>query len=160
MIHTRYIPDPSEARFRREVPPAMPARLFAAVPLLLCFAFIWPFGGGRQVQMMAGSTTPAANATINVKKGDNGNTALDIKAQALAPPSSLTPAENVYVVWIAPPDQAAQNHGQLRVNSHEQGELHTETPYKRFHVFVTAEQNAQVQEPMGPRILSADIAQH
>jgi hypothetical protein len=130
------------------------------MPLLLCLAFIWPFGGGHNVQMMAGSSTPGANATINVKKGDNGNTTLDIKAKNLAPPSSLTPAENVYVVWIQPPDQTAQNEGRLRVNQNEQAEIHTETPYKRFKVFITAQQNAQAQEPTGPRILSADIARH
>jgi hypothetical protein len=134
--------------------------LLGAAPLLLCLALIWPFGGGRKVQMMAGTTTPGANATITIKTSNNRNTALDIKAQNLAAPSSLTPAENVYVVWIQPPGQNAQNAGQLRVNQNEQGELHTETAYKRFKVFITAEQNAQVQEPIGPSILSADIAQH
>lgn len=108
--------------------------------------------------MMAGTVTPGATGTIVVKKGDNGNTTLDIRAGSLAAPSSLTPAENVYVVWIQPPGQQAQNHGQLQVNQNEQGELHTETPYRRFKVFITAEQNAQVQMPMGPTVLSADVA--
>ncbi len=136
------------------------ARLYGAAPLLLCLAFIWPFGGPRKVQMMAGTSTPGATATIQIKKGDNGNTALDIKAENLAPASSLTPAENVYVVWIQPPDKVAQNAGQLRVNQHEQAELNTVTAFKRFKVFITAEQNAQIQEPEGPRILSADVSDH
>ena len=134
--------------------------MFAAAPALLGLALVWPFGGGNKVQMMAGTSTPGANATITVKKGSNGNTALDIKAKNLAPPSSLTPAENVYVVWIQAPDQTPQNEGQLRVNSKEQAEIHTSTSYKRFEVKITAEQNAQVQEPTGPKILSAAIAQH
>lgn len=132
--------------------------LFAAIPLLLCFAFVWPFGGGRKVQMMAGTATPGANATITIRKGSNGNTALDIKAKNLAPPSSLSPAENVYVVWIQSPDHTPQNEGRLRVNQKEQAEIHTSTAYKRFKVIITAEQNAQTREPMGSRILSADIA--
>jgi hypothetical protein len=135
-------------------------RLFSATPVLLCLAFVWPFGGGNKVQMMAGTSTPGANATITVKKGSNGNTALDIKAKNLAQPSSLSPPENVYVVWIQAPDQMPQNEGRLRVNSKEQAEIHTSTSYKRFSVKITAEQNAQVQEPTGPSILSADIAQH
>lgn len=131
---------------------------FAGVPGLLCLALIWPFGGPRKVQMMAGTSAPGATATIQIRKGDNGNAALDIKAANLAPASSLTPAENVYVVWIQPPDKLAQNAGQLRVNQHEQAELNTVTAFKRFKVFITAEQNAQTQEPEGPRILSADVA--
>jgi hypothetical protein len=135
------------------------AVLPSLVPLVL-FAFIWPFGGGaRRVHMMAGSETPAAQGSVTVQTGGNGNMKLDLKVQSLAAPSSLTPPANVYVVWIQPPDQNAQNHGQLSVNRNEDGELHTNTPYKRFKVFVTAEQNARVQEPTGPRVLQADVSQ-
>lgn len=110
--------------------------------------------------MMAGTPTPAARATITITTGNNGNEDLDIKAHALAVPSSLTPPENVYVVWIEPPGHEPQNHGELRVDQHLQGELQTETPYKRFSVFITAEQNAQEREPEGPKVLSADVEQH
>ena len=132
---------------------------FSIVPVVFLVALIWPFGGGgHKVQMMAGTAVPGAQATITLKTSDNRNTELDIKAQNLAQPSSLTPAENVYVVWIEPPGQSAQNQGQLRVGQNENGELHTETAFKRFQVFITAEQNAQVQMPSGPKVLSADIA--
>lgn len=135
--------------------------LAAVAPIVLCLAFFWPFGGGgRKVHMMAGTATPGAQATIVIKQGKNNNEELDIKAQALAPPSSLNPAENVYVVWIQPPGQAPQNHGRLEVNQNEQAELHTETPYRRFKVFITAEQNPQAQMPMGPKVLSADVSQN
>ncbi len=133
-------------------------RLFGGTPLVLCLLLLWPFGGARKVRMMAGSVTPGATATITVKRGNNGNTALDIKAKNLAPPSSLTPAENVYVVWIEAPSQTPQNQGRLRVNQNEQAEIHTSTSFKGFKVVITAEQNSQTQEPTGPRILSADIA--
>lgn len=133
--------------------------LRSVAPLVFCLAFIWPFGGNKdQVKMMAGSATPAAYGTVQVQKGDNGNTALDIQAHGLALPSALTPAENVYVVWIQPPGHAPQNHGQIAVNKHEDAELHTHTPYKRFRVFITAEENAKAEAPMGPRVLSADVS--
>lgn len=133
---------------------------FAGVaPLLFCLALVWPFGGGgRKIDMMAGSLTPAARGTVQVDTGDNGNTTLDVKAHALAPPSSLTPAENVYVLWIQPPDQPARNHGRIQVDDKDNAELHTSTPYKRFRIFITAEGNAQGQTPMGPKILSADVS--
>ena len=131
--------------------------LFGIAPLALALAFVWPFGGGgRKIQLMAGSVTPAAHGTVTVKIGQNGNTDLDIKAGSLAPPSSLTPAENVYVVWIESPGHDPQNCGQLQPGQKENAELHTETAYKSFKLFITAQQNAQAQEPSGPQILSAD----
>ncbi|HEX3661033.1 MAG TPA: hypothetical protein VHU89_06355 [Acidobacteriaceae bacterium] len=133
--------------------------LASAAPMIVCLAFIWPFGGGgRTVHMMAGNVTPAPQGTVQVKTGNNGNTTLDVKARALAPPSSLTPAENAYVLWIQPPDQAAQNQGRIKVDSSENAELQTRTPYKRFKVFITAEENAKAQTPMGPKVLSADVS--
>ncbi len=133
---------------------------FALMPVLLCLALIWPFGGGgKKIHMMAGSETPAAHATINVKQGDNGNTRLDIKADALAKPSALTPPENVYVVWVQPPGQTPKNMGQLSVDNDLKGELKTETPYHRFAIFITAEKQPQVQAPQGEKVLSADVAQ-
>lgn len=133
--------------------------LMSIAPLIFCLALIWPFGGGgRTVHMMAGSVTPGARGTVNVDTGNNGNTTLDVKAHALAPPSSLSPAENAYVLWIQPPDREPVNHGRVQVDQHENAELHVKTPYKRFKVFITAEQNAQAHMPMGPKVLSAEVS--
>jgi hypothetical protein len=134
---------------------------FIFLPALLCLAFFWPFNGGgsKKIQMMAGNETPAAQATVTAQIGKNDNTELNIKAHALAQPSSLTPPANVYVVWVQPPGDSPKNLGELNVDNKLNGELHTETPYKRFSIFITAEKDAQVQQPQGPRILSADVAQ-
>lgn len=133
----------------------------AIFPAVLCFALIWPFGGGwKSLHMLAGANTPGAQGTVKYKIGDNGNTALDVLTRSLAPPSSLNPPENTYVVWVQPPGTAPKNYGALRVNSQEQGELKTETPYKRFKIFITAEENPQVQAPMAAPVLSADITEN
>ncbi|HUY94942.1 MAG TPA: hypothetical protein VMU71_06570 [Terracidiphilus sp.] len=134
--------------------------LHGVLPAALCFAFIWPFGGGwKTVHMMAGNMTPGARGTIRFKIGDNGNTELNITVRALAAPSSLTPPEDRYVVWIQPPGKPAHNLGALNIDSHENGELNTETPDKRFTIFITAEQNANESEPEGPTVLSATVTQ-
>jgi len=130
------------------------------LPAVLCLAFIWPFNGGgeKKIQMMAGNETPAAQATVTAQTGGNNNTELNIKVRELALPSSLTPPENVYVVWVQPPGQSPKNLGELKVDNKQNGNLHSETPYKRFTIFITAEKDAQIQEPQGPRVLSADVA--
>jgi len=133
--------------------------LASVAPLVFCLAFFWPFGGGgRTVHMMAGNATPAAQGTVQVNTGNNGNTTLDVKAHALAPPSSLSPAENAYVLWIQPPDHSPQNEGRIKVGSNENAELHARTPFRRFQVFITAEENAKARMPEGPKVLSADVS--
>jgi hypothetical protein len=133
--------------------------LCSLVPALLVLAFIWPFSGGKDVQMTAGELNPAARATIHLHVGDNNNTELDIKAESLAAPSALTPPKTAYVVWIDPPDAAPQNHGQITVSKDQKAELKTATPYKRFKIYITAENQARIQSPEGPTILSADVTE-
>ena len=48
------------------------SRYFALMPVVLCMALIWPFGGGQKIHMVAGKDTPAAHGPITVEKGDNG----------------------------------------------------------------------------------------
>lgn len=135
-------------------------RFHALLPAVLCLALIWPFGGGwKSAKMMAGTVTPGAQGTVRFRTGSNDNTELDIKTSALAPPSSLTPPKNIYVVWLQPPGEDAKDLGALKVGSDEQGELKTVTPNKRFKVFITAEQNGNLKEPEGPIVLSADVTQ-
>lgn len=132
----------------------------AFVPVLLGSLVFWPFGSGsKKIDLLAGHETPGARGTVSVKSGPNKNTELDLKVESLAQPSSLTPPENTYVVWVQPPGENPKNQGQLRVDKNENAEIHTEVPYKRFKIFITAEQNPQTQTPVGPQVLSADVAQ-
>lgn len=144
-------------RYSRVLRPSL--ALAAVLPALLFCAFAWPFSGWKSIAMMSGTTTPGAQGTVRFKIGGNGNTELDITARALAHPSSLTPPQNHYVVWIQPPGENAKDLGALKVNDKEQGSLRTETPNKRFKVFITAEQNINESQPMGPTVLSANVTE-
>ena len=131
----------------------------AVMPLALILAFIWPFGKERKVDMLAGTDTPAAHGVVTIKSGRNGNTNLDIRVQALAKPTSLTPPQTVYVVWLQQPGEKPNNQGELKVGKKLNGELHFITPYKRFKIFITAEHDALIEVPQGPQALTADVAQ-
>lgn len=129
----------------------------AAIPLVLSAAMItWP-SGGEKIQMTASHEVPAAQGTITVKNSKNHNTDVTVKVQHLAEPSSLTPPADVYVVWFQPSGQDAKNEGELMVQGNRGGDLKTETPFKHFEVFITAEKNARVEQPTGPRVLSGTV---
>jgi len=109
--------------------------------------------------MIAGSSNPAARCTVHLHVGDNGNTELDMKAESLPAPSALTPPKNAYLVWIQPPDAGPQNLGRITPGKDQKAELKTATPYKRFKIFITAEDQAQMQSPEGTTVLSADVTE-
>lgn len=108
--------------------------------------------------MNSAQEVPAAHGTIQAKTTDNGNTKLDIKVRALAKPSALTPPQGTYVVWIQAPGHNPVNEGALTVDGDLKGQMTTTTPYKDFKVFITGEKFAQVQEPSGPTVLTAQVA--
>lgn len=140
--------------------PGSTGGFYAAAPLILAVALIWPFGGGgRKIHMTAGKDTPAAQGTIQVQRGDknNNNSKIDLKVESLAKPTALTPPHNNYVVWLEPDGQQPKNEGELRVDDDQKGELKTVTPYKRFKVFITAEESPTTQRPSGPQVLSANV---
>ncbi|HEV2206234.1 MAG TPA: hypothetical protein VGR36_06830 [Candidatus Acidoferrales bacterium] len=130
------------------------------MPLLFALAFIWPFSGrnATEVQMRANtSQTPAAQGTVTVSTGNNNNTQLDVKVKDLAPPANLQHPAEVYVVWIQPENQSPKNEGQIMVKPDRSGQLKTETPFKHFKLFITAEKSPTVTSPSGPQVLNTLI---
>ncbi|HVB36284.1 MAG TPA: hypothetical protein VND42_03505 [Candidatus Acidoferrales bacterium] len=134
--------------------------LVAVLPLVLAMGLMWgPFGRGHKVIMTAASSVPSAKATVEVSHDRNKNTAVEMRVRYLAHPSALTPAEEVYVVWIQASGHAPENEGELHMDSNLKGEFKTPTPYKQFSIFVTAEQSAQVRQPEGQQVLTANVVE-
>ena len=129
----------------------------------LVFAMLLVFGlaalsWGEDMKMKNVSTLqPAADAQLTDQKDDNGNTKLKIHVYHLAKPDALTPARDAYVVWIEPNGQPAQNMGVIKVNDNLESEFSTRTPFKKFKVYVTAEDGPKVTTPSGDKILEANV---
>lgn len=134
-------------------------RYTAVVPAVLGLMLFWPFNGvgAKKISMTPGKEDPAAHGTVAVKTGHNGNTKVDITTKALAQPSALTPPANTYVVWFQPPGQSPKDVGALRVDNKLNGKLDTVAPYRRFKVFITAENQRNITKPHGPRVLTANV---
>ena len=126
-------------------------------PVILLLGFMWPFDGGKKVGMMAGPDAPAAHGTVILNSGDNGNRQIEVKTSSLARPGLLKPPENAYVVWLQEPGHQPQNIGELKVDGKGNGDLHTVTAFRRFRLFITAEENAEAHTPDDMQVLSADV---
>ncbi|MGZ5135654.1 MAG: hypothetical protein ACXWCG_10905 [Flavitalea sp.] len=95
---------------------------------------------------------PAAQGTVKMKKDNNNNHSIKIDIKHLADPTRLQPAKSVYVAWIETAGKGAQNIGQLRTSSSLisntlKASLEAVTPFKPTRLFITAEDQANIEYP-------------
>ena len=114
-------------------------------------------GWAREDRMKSGPETPAAEGVVKTEPDSNGNVRMEVKVEHLAPPSRLSPARQTYVVWVKAPGKDAENLGQLRVNEDLEGRFVATTTYKKFDVFVTAEDNPTANSPSGTEVLRTTV---
>ena len=126
--------------------------LAAAVPALAGCASTGI--GGRRLSRSA--DVSAAEGTVKFKRigGDDTRITLDVKN--LEEPEELLQPGYTYVAWVRrSPEEPPQNVGALCLDDKLDGTLRTETPLRRFELFVTAEATSDAAEPTGERLLWA-----
>lgn len=104
------------------------------------------------------SVVPAAEGTVKVKKDKNNNFNIELKVQRLADPKRLSPARELYIVWMETEQNGQKNIGQLKTSSslfsgELKSSLKTVSPFKPVTFFITAEDNADVPYPSGQEVL-------
>ena len=102
---------------------------------------------------------PAAEGKVKIKRDKNNNYVISLKVIRLAQPERLQPPKDHYVVWMETDQNGTKNIGKLESKSGFlsktlKGTLVTVTPFKPIRFFITAEDNATVQYPSGPMVLS------
>ena len=126
--------------------------------LLATFA-IWPFSSGKNYNMIADQSVPAASGTVHAERDkDNRNTDLDIKVNHLARPSNLNPSATTYLVWIRPSGGDAVKQGAIGVDNNLKGEMHAVTVAKNFEIFITPEQSDTVTVPSALEVLQTHVS--
>ncbi len=111
------------------------------------------------VALRSSDTIPAAQGRLAVKGSEGPNQVVDLTVEHMAPPAKVKSGATAYVVWLQP-DAANEpiNMGVLSVDKDLKGQLQFKTPFPKFDVFVTAEQNPTVQTPSEHiRLLTASV---
>ena len=123
---------------------------------MLCMLLLALAAWGQQMrQLTVSPTLPAASGTMGISQDTSGTTYISLQVKHLANPDELHPAKAAYVVWVQPTGQPPQNHGVLQVNDKKEATYSTTTRERNFEVFVTGEDNANISQPTGSRLLSA-----
>ena len=112
----------------------------------------------KRFPLNAASIVPAAKGSVEIGKDRNGNTEVKLKVEHLANPTSLSPSQANYVVWLEAKDSGPENEGELKVNGKLEGTFQTVTPRKNFELFVTGENDATVNSPSGPEVLRTSVS--
>jgi hypothetical protein len=122
---------------------------FNLLALILIFSF---YSCATKSPFLLSTVVPAAEGHVNVKRDKNNNYQIKINVTNLASPDRLDPARKSYVVWMETDDHSTKNLGQMKtstgmINKALKASLETVTPLKPRKIFVTAEDDADIQFP-------------
>ncbi len=113
----------------------------------------------KKVSFQSSSIVPAAKGTVKVKKDKNNNYKINISLTNLAEPKNLQPSKSTYVVWMETSDNGTRNIGQINsstgfLSSKLKANFETVSAFKPIKIFITAEDEANIQYPGNQLILS------
>jgi len=127
-----------------------PKRIFS---IALIFLLVLSLAScARKISFQTSSVVPAAQGSVKVKKDNNNNYSIDLNIIRLADPKRLEPSKSTYVVWIETSENGSKNIGSLNTSSSMfsktlKSSLKTVSPFKPVSLFITAEDNADIQYP-------------
>jgi hypothetical protein len=130
--------------------------------ILLLFIFITSLlfsSCSKKASFLNSSVVPGAEGTIKVAKDKNKNTVIRIHIINLADPSRLQPARKEYIVWMVTDDNLTKNIGRIKssrtfFNKRLEGSFETISSFKPVKIFITAEDDADIQYPQEQVILT------
>ena len=102
---------------------------------------------------------PAARGSVTIKKDRNKNYDIKIQIFNLAETNRLPREKNTYVVWMVTEDNTTKNIGQIKSAStflfkKLKASLETKSSFRPTKIFITAEYDANIQNPVAQTVLS------
>lgn len=106
----------------------------------------------KKVQFENSPVVPAARGDVKISKNSNKNYGIKIKFDNLAEVDRLDPPKKTYVIWMVTDQQSTKNIGQIKsgssmMSSKLKADFETATPFKPVKIFITAEDDGNVEYP-------------
>jgi hypothetical protein len=113
-----------------------------------------------KIAFMTSSVVPAARGTVKVKKDRNHNYIIQVRIDNLAEVKRLQPSRQTYVVWMVSGQEVTKNIGQINSSSsmlskNLRASFETVSSVKPYKIFITAEDDGNVQSP-GMEVIATD----
>jgi hypothetical protein len=101
------------------------------------------------------TTVPGAEISATKKQDKNDNYIVEITARNLADPGRLNPPKKNYSVWLVEENGSTRNAGQLSSRGGKKTNLEISTPFNVKEIFITAEEQGNLNYPAGIEISRA-----
>ncbi len=106
----------------------------------------------KKAVFQTSTVVPAARGSVKVKKDNNNNQVISVEILDLAEPDRLQPPMKSYVVWMVTDENSTKNLGQIQtgtkfLSKSLKGSFKTVSPFKPVRIFITAENEPDVQYP-------------
>lgn len=134
-------------------------KVYAAYAILFAIVVFQSCGTITKYNFSTSRVVPAAEGSVKVNRDKNSNYNIELNVRRLAEPKNLSPAKEMYIVWMETEQNGRKNIGQLKTSSSMlsstlTSSLKTVATYKPTGFFITAEDNANIQYPEGQTVLS------
>ena len=106
---------------------------------------------------LTSSVVPAAQGDVTIKQNKNNNYVIKMRISNLAEIERLQSSKTGYVVWMEADEAYTRNIGQVTSSSNLNVSFETSATLKPTRIFITAEENVNVQYPGPMVILTTDI---
>ena len=115
----------------------------------------------KKIEFEKSPVVPAARGVVKISKNSNKNYIIKIKFDNLAEVDRLNPPKKTYVVWMVTDQKSTKNIGQIKssssmMSSKLKADFETATPFKPVKIFITAEDDGNVEYPGTFTILSTN----
>jgi hypothetical protein len=105
--------------------------------LLITVISIFLSACASKVAFKPSSVVPAAEGSVKVKEGKNGNYIVEVNVLNLASPEKLKPSRKYYVVWVKS-KSGTHNLGKLTMEELN-GSLNAESTFEPVRIIISAE---------------------
>jgi hypothetical protein len=133
--------------------------ILTVVTVVIVFAFS---SCATKAVFLSSAVVPAAKGAVTIQEDGNKNYVIKIKTTNLADSQRLTPPKNVYVVWMLTNNSSTKNIGQIisssgTLSSNLKATFKTVSSFKPSKIFITAENEANIQYPYSEVVLTTDF---
>ena len=115
--------------------------------LIATFTIISFTSCNKEIPFQKSAVIPAAEGAVKVKQDKNKNYAIQVHVTNLAGADRLSPPKSFYVVWMKSEMNEPRRLGRLNSSNKLKASFETVSQIKPYMIFITAEDNDDVQEP-------------
>ena len=115
----------------------------------------------KKTRFLTSSTVPAARGYVKISLDKNKNFDIQLRLSGLAEVQRLQPPKQGYVVWMVTQENVTKNIGRLISSSSLlskalKASFESVSSLKPIKIFITAEEDINIQYPEGLNILTTD----